>query len=194
MNPFFSIVTPTLQRESLLRTCESIDSQTYFGRFEHIIQIDCETIDKELFAKIDQPYRFVYQCPVAHRNGGNTCRGLAWDKSVGTYQWAVDDDNYIADEHVLEDVANALESAGRPEWGLFPINRLGGRFYTDPPRSCHVDSMNVIIKREHARWPDTDCYGSDGVLVDSLMEKQIPYVAFPDFRSIAILPQISFCK
>lgn len=193
MNPLISIITPSIQRDSLLQTCSSIEEQTY-DSWEHVIYLDVADRDEEMLAKIVHPKRFVYQCPIPHGNGGNTCRGLAWDKSTGDYQWDVDDDNYIADNRVLEDVAAALEASGRPGFGLFPITRLGGRFFTDPPRSCHVDSMNVVIKRQYARWPDTTAYGSDGILVDNLMERGIPYVAFPDFRPIGIIPKISFCK
>lgn len=191
--PYFSIITPSLMRPSLVATCDSIDSQT-FRDFEHIVQLDVETIDNLIFARIDHPQRWVFQCERPHRDGGNTCRRLAWEKSTGIYQWCVDDDNTVADERILEDMADALECAGRPDWGLFSITRLGLRFYADPPRSCHVDSMNVVIKREFAQWPDTDSYCSDGILVDGLIERGIPYAAFPDHRPIGVIPVISGCR
>lgn len=192
--PFFSVVTPTLQRESLVRCCQSVLSQS-FSSWEMLIQVDAENINHELFSRISPTRKiWVEECGKHHNNGGNSCRRLALERATGDYVIFTDDDNYIADERVLEDVAAALEGAGRPAWGLFPIWRLGGRFYTDPPRSCHVDTMNVVLRRDIAYWPDTDAYGTDGILVDDLMERKVPYVAFPDFRPIGVIPQISFCK
>lgn len=105
----------------------------------------------------------------------------------------IDDDNHLADNRVLEDIAEVLVNVNQP-WALFPIERLGGRFYTDPPRSCHVDTLNFILRKELGPWPDTDAYGSDGVVVDDLMARGVPYAAFPDFRPIAVLPKVSFCR
>ena len=191
--PFFTVITPTLQRESLLKTCQSLDGQ-HFRDFQHIIQADSEALNEALVEQISRPGREVYCCGQRHNNGGNTCRRLALEKAVGSYVFFVDDDNYVADDSVLGDIAEALKEAGNPPWGLFPIWRLGGLFYADPPRSCHVDTMNVVLRKDIAYWPNTDAYGTDGILVDDLMERRIPYAAFPSFRPIAIIPKISFCK
>ena len=192
--PFFSIVTPTLQRESLIHCCESVNAQTFTDGWQHVVQVDSTDLDVALINKIEHPQREIYCCGKHHNNGGNSCRVLALEMATAGYVAFVDDDNYLADDRVLEDVAMALEGAGSPPWGLFPIWRCGGRFYTDPPRSCHVDTMNVVLRRDTAYWPDTDAYGTDGLLVDDLMERKVPYVAFPDFRPIGVIPQISFCK
>lgn len=189
----FSIITPTLLRESLVKTCEMIDAQTY-KEWQHIIMIDCEDGNEDLLKRTSHPQREFIKCPAPHANGGNSCRHNAWELARGEYIYYNDDDNTLADKNVLRDISKSLESAGNPPWALFPINRLGWRFYSDPPRSCHVDTMNVVLRRDYAQWPDTTAYGSDGVLVDSLMERQIPYAAFPEFREIGIIPKLSFCK
>jgi hypothetical protein len=54
--------------------------------------------------------------------------------------------------------------------------------------------MNVVLRWDYAEWPDTTAYGSDGVLVDSLIERGVAYAAFPDFREIGIISQLNFCK
>lgn len=193
MNPFISIITPTLNRDSLVQTCESISSQSFFS-WQHIVIVDCEEFNQPLMAKIAHPQRTILRCDHPHRDGGNSCRIEALKYAKGSYCWMVDDDNFVADPDVFRDVANALESAGNPPWSLFPITRLGCLFYTDPPRSCHVDTLNFILRRDIAYWPSTDAYGSDGLVVDDLMARGIPYAAFPDFRPIAVLPKISYCQ
>lgn len=191
MNPFFSVITPTLQRDSLVATCESINSQS-FSSWEHIIQLDQETVDESLFCKIDHPKRFVYQCDSPHRNGGNTCRSLALKHALGSWVLFCDDDNFYSDPDVFNDIAAVLPRD--KQFAIFPIDRLGSRFYADPPRSCHTDTMNFVLRRDVAYWPDTDAYGTDGILVDDLMARGIPYAAFPNFRAIGVIPKISFCK
>jgi glycosyltransferase involved in cell wall biosynthesis len=193
MKPFFTIITPTIERDSLRKCCEVIDSQTLTS-WTHIIQVDSVEAKTELLESIAHPQRVVRTCGTHHHNGGNTCRRLALQNADSEYVYFCDDDNYLSDDHVLEDIAGALEDTGKPLWALFPIMRLGQFFYTNPPRSCHVDTMNFVLKREIADWPDTDAYGTDGILIDGLMEKEIPYVAFPGFRPIGIIPRISFCK
>jgi glycosyltransferase involved in cell wall biosynthesis len=194
MTPYFSIITPTLQRESLVDTYKSIASQT-FVRWEMLIQVDDDAIDEYAFARIGPTRKvWVESCGVRHNDGGNTCRREALKRATGEYVWFVDDDNTVADDRVLEDMAKALEDAGKPPWALFPVTRLGHHFYTDPPRSCHVDTMNFVLRRDIAYWPDTNAYGSDGILVDDVMSRKIPYAAFPNFRPIGIIPKISFCK
>jgi glycosyltransferase involved in cell wall biosynthesis len=197
MNLFFSIITPTLQRESLVACCDSIDAQT-LPSWQHIVMVDAPSKDRDLCIEIkrndDLGRRWVHCCGVAHKDGGNTCRRTALFGAMGQYIYFCDDDNYLADDRVLEDMATALEGAGMPPWGLFPITRLGGRFFTDPPRSCHVDTMNFVLRSDIAYWPDTDAYGTDGILVDDLMARGVPYVAFPNFRPIGVIPKISFCK
>lgn len=193
----FSIITPTIQRESLADLCKNIDSQT-FTDFEHIIAIDSDSADYSLITKCadlrNQVERIWIGMGKKYSDGGNTPRREALKGASGEYIYFADDDNILADANVLKDVSKALEEAGNPPWGLFPITRLGGRFFTDPPRSCHVDTMNVILRRDIAYWPDTDAYGTDGILVDDLMARGVPYVAFPEFRPIGIIPKISFCE
>lgn len=194
---FLSIITPTLQRASLVQTCLSIDTQTGPGcggvPWEHIVMVDQPEFDADLLARIEHPRRVIVHCPVPHRDSGNTCRHNAWHLTSGQWIAYMDDDNYYADDQILFEICYRLAlQPSHVKWALFPIDRLGQRFYCDPPRSCHVDTLNFILRREIAQWPRTDAYGADGVLVDRLIEDGVPYAAFPDFRSIAVLPKISF--
>jgi glycosyltransferase involved in cell wall biosynthesis len=189
-NPIFTIITPTLQRASLINTCASVNAQTC-NSWEHIVVVDQDTLNLSLLHTVRHPQRLILQCDRSHKDGGNTCRHNAWKTANGEWFFYLDDDNYLADDHILEDIYSAIKDVSY--WALFPIFRLNQRFYTDPPQSCHVDTLNVVVRKEIAQWPQTDAYGSDGIFIENLVNKY-PYTAFPDFRPIAILPKISFCK
>lgn len=188
----FTIITPTLQRPSLRATCESVDNQT-FQDFEHIVVVDGPATQLELLVDIMAPNRSVYISGESYRDGGNTPRNLAWQWAKGDWVIYLDDDNVFADDEILADIADALNDR-KEKWAVFPITRLGGKFFSDPPRNCHTDTLNMIFRREVAEWPITDAYGTDGIMIDRLIGAGVPYVAFPNFRPIGIIPKISFCQ
>lgn len=191
MKPYFSILTPSLQRESLLRCCESVNKQTFVGQWEHIIFLDVAEINEKMFCAIQHPNRRVMQCDFPHRNYGNTCRGKAWDHATGEYLVMLDDDNALYDDKVLEDIHAALNGPlfDPPDWAIFPIHRHGQIFFHDPPGLCMTDTANVVVKREIGRWPDIPDYTADGHWVEGL--KKYPYLAFPAFRPIVFMPKSS---
>lgn len=181
--PLFSIITPTLQRDSLLKCCESVDAQT-FTDWQHIV-VDDSDQDRGMLTKVKHERRWFGLCATPHRNYGNTCRHAAWRVAMGTWVLYLDDDNYLADDRVLERIAKSLE--GRSEqWALFPIMRHGHRFYRDPPGTCYVDTANMVIRREVAQWPDGPEYTMDGIFCERLRDKY-PYAAFPDVEPIVIM-------
>ena len=188
MKPFISIITPTVQRESLLRCCASIDEQT-FSNWQHVLMVDCENYDA-ILVDVEHPKRIIAKCDRPHRNSGNTCRHNAWELATGDYVFYVDDDNFLFNFLTLSKIESWLRVANYPMWGLFPIFRHGCRFFTDPPVPCHVDTGNVVAKREIGRWPDIPDYASDAIWVEGL--KQHPYRAFPNADPIMTMPTTSF--
>jgi glycosyltransferase involved in cell wall biosynthesis len=187
INPFWSVVTPTLQRESLIRCCDSIDSQSCRDTIEHIVMVDCAIRDEPLLEKIAHPQRRIMQCG-PYRNFGNTPRHLAWQFATGTMIHYGDDDNYYADPNILEDMMNALISADMPDWACFPILRFGHVFFSEDPRCCHADTMNIVVKREIGRWPDRPEYTLDGIWIDTLRaHHDYIFKAFGSFRPIGIM-------
>ena len=52
----FSIITPTIGRDTLLRTCETIDRQTC-ADWEHLVIFDGPEQEVEVFKKIEHPQR-----------------------------------------------------------------------------------------------------------------------------------------
>ena len=194
--PFFSIITPTLDRPSLGLLCQTLENQTA-RIWEHIVVHDRERSDSSrrvTYFEGNWP-RIHVECGVRHNDGGNTCRSTGLSMARGEWVWFADDDNFVAHERALEEMAEVLSVLpSETKWALFPIVRLGQPFYTDPPRSCHVDTMNFVLRREIAYWPQTDAYGTDGILVDDLIARKVTYAAFPNFRPIGVIPKISFCR
>ncbi len=193
---FFAIVTPTLQRESLIQACESVSDQTYTN-WIHSVVCDCTmgNFRTDLANKIAHPHRVISVCGEHHNNGGNYCRHNQWDRFEADWWIYLDDDVYLSDVNILADMANVLVDLPKEiGYCVFPITRLGGVFFSDPPRNCHTDTLNLVMRKEYAQWPNTTAYGSDGVLVDDLMARGISYASFPNFRPIGVIPKISFCR
>ena len=116
---------------------------------------------------------------------------MAWEYTGDCdYLIHLDDDNYLADERILEDIAVALTTSGLPDWACFPINRFGYHFFNAEPRSCHADTANIVVKREYGRWPDRPEYTADGFWMEGIRDHQPPltFAAFPEFRPIIVLP------
>lgn len=186
--PRFSIITPTLQRESLIECCASVDSQTLNDQWEHIVMIDATKPDLHLIAQISHPQRKVLCCGVRHNNYGNTPRRMAWAISRGDYCCFLDDDNELASPQTLSQIAKALKN--NPDFAIFPILRHGQLFFNDPPGLCLTDTLNVIVKREFAQWPAIDDYVADGIWVEAL-KAAYSYEAFPNALPIGIMEKSS---
>jgi glycosyltransferase involved in cell wall biosynthesis len=179
----FTIITPTLQRNSLVRTCSSVESQSFID-WQHIVMVDRAKLNHTLLSLIDHPRRSIIKCPIAHHNYGNTCRHNAWELATGDYCLMLDDDNYLADHRILEDIAANLDD--RPHWALFPILRRGKLFFHDPPGLKLTDTSNVVVRRDIARWPDISDYTADSRWVEGL--KAYPHKSLPAFRPIVVMP------
>ena len=180
----FTIITPSLQRESLIKCCRSMESQSY-PHWQHVVALDCapEDIKHDLMEQIQHPQREIFCCGQKFGNFGNHARWMAWERATGDYLWGVDDDNIVAHDDALKDIASALESANSPAWALFVILRYGERYLHNPPVFCGTDTMNMVIRREIGRWLDIEAKEADGYLAMELKDKY-PYVAFPNVKPI----------
>lgn len=163
----YSIITPTLCRESLLRACESVDFQTNTD-WEHIVMVD-RYMDNHVLSKIVHPQRFIHYCDRTHADSGNTCRRNAYAYAHGDYVYYLDDDNRLSHDGVLQQFDAVIQ-----EWALFPILRFGERFLLLPPGVDRTDTANFIVKREFAQWPvvaPIDTYHADGVFARQLLQQ-----------------------
>jgi glycosyltransferase involved in cell wall biosynthesis len=148
----YSIITPTMVRPTLRRTCESINAQTN-GDWEHIIMVDVPLIihpEKRAFLSRlgNDPRRKIFRCGKAHRDYGNTCRYNAGAKASGDYVLYLDDDDYYADNRVFE----TLNQVTAP-WAIFPTMRWGAHYSVDPPGWNRSGSGMFMHKRVIARYP-----------------------------------------
>lgn len=147
----YSIITPSLIRPSLRKTCESIDRQTNRD-FEHIVMIDIPLIlypeKRELIESLQHSQRRFFRCGRAHKDYGNTCRYNAWAKATGDYILYLDDDDVYTDDRVLE----TLECVTAP-WATFPTMRWGSFYSVDPPGWNKTGSGMFMHKREIGRYP-----------------------------------------
>ena len=167
----YTIVTPTICRQSLLRLCESIDSQTQ-SDWEHLVVIDTprdnmKRNQRQIIASIpSKENRWFFYCDRRHNNYGHTCRHQIWEQAKGDYIFYVDDDDYLSHKDVLR----ALDSVGEP-WAVFPILRHGKTYLDLPPGSSKTGTGMFIHRREIGRWPDADSYETDGLFVEELRQK-----------------------
>lgn len=174
MERTFTVITPTILRPTLLDTCRSVEEQNY-TRWQHIVMIDIPALDltaaqRELLAAIEHPRRLTLNCELPHRNFGNTCRHDAFKHIHGDYLLYLDDDDVYSGE-----IFRTLDAQISDEvWGVFPVERLGSRFFNLPPRSCFTCSNQFFCKPLHP-WPDNDSYCADGELIDFLCERY-PYL------------------
>src|SRR5678815_1672338 len=76
----YTIITPSLLRPTLKRTCNSIDAQTNRS-WQHVIVADCSVEDyankRDLIPH--DPRRLLMFCGTRHNDFGNTCRYNAWE-------------------------------------------------------------------------------------------------------------------
>src|ERR1700733_6987507 len=105
---FFVIITPSIQRDSLEQTCQSVDMQT-FKDWIHVIACDCrlEDFNLELADRVIHDQRVLNICGIRHNNGGNSCRHNQYGKVNAKWWIYLDDDNHLAHENVLQDIHDA---------------------------------------------------------------------------------------
>ncbi len=186
----FTIITPTIQRQSLIKCCRSVEAQTLKNQWQHVIAVDSDKYDDELMEQLQHPQREIFLCGQRFGHYGNHPRWMAWEKATGDYLIYLDCDNYLAHDKALEDIANSLESANYPQWAIFPIWRHSGLFFCDPPGLCMTDTLNLVVKREIGRWLDIEAREADGHLVEALKAKY-PHVMFPNVSIIGVMERSS---
>ena len=207
----YSIITPTLARDSLLKTCESIDNQTN-PDWQHVIMCDVALIINPDARKVIEsvkkdPRRRIVRCGKQHKDFGNTCRNNAYQYCSGEYILLLDDDNYYADNQVLE----TLNQVMKP-WATFPMVRMGSHYSAEPGLN-RTDSAMIIHKNGIAKYPClSNCseyaeiiarlkpqypnmtmerflYSADGLLAEYLKERY-PYQAL-DCRGLVVYEKAS---
>lgn len=157
----FTLLTPTIGRESLVRCCRSVDEQTY-PHWQHIVVFDAEDA-AELPEELRRENRLVLASGGRNHDVGNRCRHLAYGSIEGDYVLHLDDDNYLLHPRVLEGLNRELR--GEP-WAVCPILRFGEYFFHDPPGRRRTDQAQLVyrprVRGRPARFPDVPDYDADG--------------------------------
>jgi len=89
----FTIITPTVLRETLLRTCKSVDEQSY-GEWQHVVMVDrpeelLTERQQGLLVQVSHPRHEVRFCLQPHKDFGNTCRRneLDYARGLQSFMW-----------------------------------------------------------------------------------------------------------
>ena len=77
----YSLLTPTILRESLVRLCASIDAQTS-NDWEHVVVVDTPLVN-DVLSRISHPRRVVLRCDHQHGDWGHHCRHNVWPTLTG---------------------------------------------------------------------------------------------------------------
>ena len=174
----FTIITPTLLRPTLERACKSIEGQNY-ENWHHIVTIDNPSANPP--SNLNHQNRRWRQCAKSHHNVGNTCRSESFGHVPPDtdYILYLDDDNYYLPS-ALHNLNEGLTKRYLPNWGTFPMNRLGRLFIDAKPRLFHVDTNQIYHKpRIHSnliQYPAVDDYCGDARLVEWLTSLVAPTV------------------
>jgi glycosyltransferase involved in cell wall biosynthesis len=107
MNPFFSVVVPVYNRESLITRCiDSIFNQD-FENWELVIVDDGSTDETRnvILSYDDERIRYIYK----ENGGASSARNVALDNSNGTYIAFLDSDDEYKPDH-LSAILNFLKT------------------------------------------------------------------------------------
>jgi glycosyltransferase involved in cell wall biosynthesis len=163
----FTLLTPTIERDTLIRCCRSVERQTH-GLWQHLVVLDgpAWTIPLD---ELRHPNRTFLVSGRRHHDVGNTARHLAYDHIAGDYVIGLDDDNYLLHDRVLEVLAGALDGS---DWAVYPIVAGGSWFFLDPPGRGRTDQAQMVyrpvIRGQEVRYPRVQDYDGDGLLCEWL--------------------------
>lgn len=162
--PFFSIVTRTISERAhvLARNQAALQAQTCQD-FEQIVLLDTE-----------------------HLGAAATHLKFHALEPRGEYVWVIDDDDYLADERVLESVYHALRYPLERNMPPFAIVKVKHKWAILPEPEYwdkgavplnHIGSSGVVARRDvwmekRTNW--TDWYGGDWKFVESLFKDYAP--------------------
>jgi glycosyltransferase involved in cell wall biosynthesis len=186
MNPFFSVVVPVYNRESLITRCiDSIFNQD-FENWELVIVDDGSTDETRnvILSYDDERIRYIYK----ENGGASSARNVALDNSNGTYIAFLDSDDEYKPDH-LSAIFKFLEDNNFPvcfvctdfimNYGGRIVHRETSKFLTTKPNftnlpytqatAIHKDAIGHdrfnedLIIREDAEFLDrirnkVDCY------------------------------------
>jgi len=169
----FTLITPTIGRDSLIRACRSLDLQSHTD-WEHLVMLDGDRWPEPLLRQIAHPRRTLLQTGARSNDFGNTPRRLAHAHATGWYTIYLDDDVYLAQTDVLARLDAELMAANLPPWAIMPRYQEQNLRRVEPI-ACRIDTANMVISTAQARWLDGREYHADGLLAESLAARMPNY-------------------
>ena len=182
------IVTPSIGRENLIRTCNSIHKQKY-KNWNHIILFDdiSDSKIKSILRKI--PYKPIIKKGV-WKNYGNGQRYEAWnmvdDNSIITY---IDDDDYYKNNSAFDIIVNKFNSNKNLEVIFWAGIRYGKYFNNKPPAKKKTMSNQFAHYKydknnKPIRWLNhkkfNKHYSIDGLFINKLVKNyKYDYINIP---------------
>ena len=170
----FTIITPTIGRSTLLKTCESVNNQTC-SDWEHLVIYDGPEQEVEVFKLIKHPQRKIMFSGRNFGDYGHSIRFFAWELAKYNYLMYIDDDDYYHEECL-----KVLQSNMDPNinFVFFPCRRLGCKFLNLPPRL----GSTVSCQYAHKKQDQNGCpirfspggYRHDGYWIQEMVENY-PY-------------------
>lgn len=180
----YSIITPSLARPSLVKLCVSINNQTNKD-WEHIVALDRlpDTDSRRaVIAAVQHLQRRVLVRPGYEGHGGNHHRHALHAEAQGDYILYWDDDNYVIDDFVLDE----LKVVTKP-WAIYPLLLHSKDYYMQfPLRIGGCDGNQIMVSRHMPPYPNLPGYDTDGVYIKQLEE------ICPDFQTVGARPLIVY--
>ena len=168
------IITPTIGRNNLIRTCNSINEQS-FKNWEHIILFDNVSDEKINNLLTQIPYEPTIIKGIWN-NYGNGQRFEAWEytdiNSIITY---IDDDDDYYNNKVFQKIIDKFSSNSTLDAVFWPGLRYGKIFFNKPPQSGKTMSNQFAHKKydkdkNPIRWPfsknNNKNYAIDGEFIN----------------------------
>lgn len=196
-SPMFGIITPTILRPTLERTCDTINEQTN-AMWRHIVMCDRPIRteeDEQLLASIEHPFRTIAFCDDEHGKDyiGNPCRHNAFDllPEEVNYVMYLDDDDYVSTQ-LFEKLSLALHKIGMVDAIVWPANRYGHRFFTIPPQLCHTVTGQYAYRKKPSngktyKWSNDPGYLEDGKFVD-VLEAELHFIPVCEDEELTFIP------
>lgn len=179
----YTIVTPTILRPTLLRTCRSVASQTSHD-WEHLICVDRHWVSPEralVLNATSHPQRRIVFCEEEHRDFGHGCRHRWTKEATGDYVLHLDDDDYLAHDNALSSLDGVTG-----EWAVFPVTRVGNRFWSPTPGHCNTTISSYIARKELAQQFPAGGHDTDGHFIDEVL-KLHPWESLPDLEPLVVI-------
>jgi len=180
----FSIITPTIGRHTLLKTCQTINQQTY-PNWEHLVIFDGPEQDVKIFKHIQHPQRKIIFSGKNFGDYGHTIRLFSHDLIQYDHMMYIDDDDYYHLE-CLETIQKTIEP--KIEFVFFPALFFGEIFMHIPPRYQHTVSCQYVHRKKD-QLGNPICFPSGGHGTDSLWIEEM-VKKYPSYQIINTQPLV----